>query len=105
VEFLAHFQPIGSPTLLNPFLSIIELIRNVVRPITLAVRLTANLTTGHILMALLGIAFTGRTNIFIRTIILIIGIFYFMFEIVVCIIQRYIFRLISTLYMDEHPQW
>lgn len=101
-SFLSHLQPIGSPALLNPFLCIIELVRLLVRPITLSVRLTANLSTGHILMALLGVGFVGSGGLG-RLVILFVGIFYFMFEMGVCFIQAYIFTLLPTLYADEHP--
>jgi F0F1-type ATP synthase membrane subunit a len=69
----------------------------------LAVRLTANLTTGHILIGLLGVAFT-KANMTSEIIILIVGIFYFLFELAVCVIQAYIFTLLPSLYIDEHPR-
>lgn len=101
--FLSHLQPIGSPALLNPFLCLIELVRNLVRPITLAVRLTANLRTGHILMGLLGLGFVNR-GAGVRRLIMVVGLFYFIFEMGVCFIQSYIFTLLPTLYADEHPR-
>lgn len=100
--FLAHLQPLGSPAFLNPFLCLIELVRLLVRPITLAVRLTANLRTGHILIALLGVGFVN-SGVLVIGLILFIGVFYFMFEMGVCFIQGYIFTLLPTLYLDEHP--
>ena len=102
-SFLAHLQPIGSPAALNPFLCVIELVSLLVRPITLAVRLTANLSTGHILMALLGVGFVN-SGVVRGLVILFLGIFYFIFEIGVCFIQAYIFTLLPTLYLDEHPR-
>jgi len=102
-SFLAHFQPIGSPALLNPFLCVIELVRTCVRPLTLAVRLTANLRTGHILIGLLGVGFTA-SSITIASLLTLIGLFYFIFEIAVCVIQAYIFTLLPTLYLDDHPR-
>ena len=102
-SLLAHFQPIGSPAFLNPFLCVIELVRNLVRPITLAVRLTANLRTGHILIGLLGLGFVNNRLIGI-IIIIRLGLFYFIFEIGVCFVQAYIFTLLPTLYSDEHPR-
>lgn len=101
-SFLSHLQPIGSPAILNPFLCVVELISIVVRPFTLAVRLTANLSTGHILIGLLGSAFT-RAGIASALLITIVGVFYFIFEIAVCIIQAYIFILLPSLYADDHP--
>lgn len=102
-RFLAHFQPIGSPTLLNPFLCLIELVRIGVRPVTLAVRLTANLSTGHILIGLLGSSFV-RVGVVSMFAVCTLGLFYFMFEIGVCLVQAYIYTLLPTLYLDEHPK-
>lgn len=101
-SFLAHLQPIGSPSFLNPFLCVIELVSLCVRPITLSVRLTANLTTGHILIALLGSSFFG-SGFFVLCLVGFVGAFYFIFEIAVCFIQSYIFTLLSVLYIDDHP--
>lgn len=100
--FLAHLQPVGSPAALNPFLCLIELVSTLVRPITLSVRLTANLSTGHILMALLGSGFVGR-SLLGGSFVLVLGLFYFVFEIGVCFIQAYIFTLLPVLYSDDHP--
>lgn len=102
VGFLSHLQPIGSPVLLNPFLCLIELVSNLVRPLTLSVRLTANLRTGHILMALSGMSFVNG-GVLVGLFVFIIGLFYFMFELGVCFVQGYIFTLLPTLYVDEHP--
>ena len=104
VGFMSHLQPTGSPVLLNPFLCIIELVSNLVRPLTLSVRLTANLSTGHILMALSGISFVSGGT-FVGLLVLVVGLFYFLFELGVCFVQGYIFTLLPTLYVDEHPSF
>ena len=51
---LAHFLPQGTPTPLIPILVIIETISLFIQPIVLAVRLTANITAGHLLIHLIG---------------------------------------------------
>ncbi len=100
--FFAHLLPAGSPGYLAPFLCVIELFRLLVRPLTLSVRLTANLTTGHILIGLLGLAFS-KVGLLGRVLTLVVGLFYHIFEFAVCFIQAYIFVLLSNLYNDEHP--
>lgn len=100
--FLAHLQPSGSPAVLSPFLCLIELVRLIVRPLTLSVRLTANLRTGHILIGLLGVGFIN-SGLGASLLILFVGVFYTMFEFAVCFIQAYIFTLLPGLYIDEHP--
>jgi len=47
------FMPAGAPMALAPFLVIIEIVSFSVKPITLGVRLAANLTAGHLLFAIL----------------------------------------------------
>lgn len=102
-KFLAHFQPIGAPSALNPFLCIIELVSALVRPLTLTVRLTANIRTGHILLRLLGLSFS-RVSLIGSLILVIIGTLYLIFEIGVSIVQAYIFTILPTIYIDEHPK-
>nr|YP_002456344.1 ATP synthase F0 subunit 6 [Watersipora subtorquata]ABY55229.1 ATP synthase F0 subunit 6 [Watersipora subtorquata] len=101
-SYVSHFQPLGSPTLLNPFLCLIELVSTLVQPMTLAVRITANLSTGHIMLALMGGAFAS-SNFMLMSILLLVGIFYIMFDLGVCVIQTYIFTLLPILYTDNHP--
>ena len=52
-RFLAHLVPIGTPYVLMPIIVLIELVRNLIRPLTLSVRLAANLVAGHLLMTLI----------------------------------------------------
>lgn len=87
-RFIAHLVPTGTPLLLTPFLVLIETISIRVRPLTLSVRLTANIITGHIIMSII----TSP----------IVTSFYIIFEGAICIVQAYIFTLLPTLYIDEH---
>ena len=51
-SFLRHLVPTGTPYILMPFIVVIETIRISIRPLTLSVRLAANIIAGHILMVL-----------------------------------------------------
>nr|YP_010273933.1 ATP synthase F0 subunit 6 [Bulinus truncatus]QYJ56636.1 ATP synthase F0 subunit 6 [Bulinus truncatus] len=99
---LAHLVPAGSPALLIPFLIIIEMISILIRPLTLTVRLIANISAGHIVLSLIANCLTslGFTSMLL---ILIVSVFYNMFEVFVCFIQAYIFTLLLKLYSLEHP--
>jgi F0F1-type ATP synthase, subunit a len=54
IHIFAHLVPQGTPPILIPFIVCIETIRNIIRPGTLAVRLSANIIAGHLLITLLG---------------------------------------------------
>nr|UYA97659.1 ATP synthase F0 subunit 6 [Megacopta bituminata] len=99
-HMFAHLVPSGTPSTLMPFMVIIETISNVMRPGSLAVRLTANMIAGHLLMSLLGNN-SASTNSFMLPIIMLIQVGLLMFEMAVSIIQAYVFSVLSTLYTSE----
>lgn len=94
-NFFSHLVPLSTPLPLSQFIVLIETVRQIIRPITLSVRLAANITAGHILIAL-----CSRTiNIFNSlTIVLIILI---ILETAVALIQRYVFTVLISIYIRE----
>lgn len=99
-HIFAHLVPQGTPRILMPFIVCIETIRNVIRPGTLAVRLTANIIAGHLLLTLIGN--TGNSlSIFIASFLIIRQIALLILESAVAIIQSYVFAVLSTLYSRE----
>nr|YP_010311857.1 ATP synthase F0 subunit 6 [Planusocoris schaeferi]UNA71165.1 ATP synthase F0 subunit 6 [Planusocoris schaeferi] len=95
----AHLIPAGTPAMLMPFMVMIETISNMIRPGSLAVRLTANMIAGHILMSLLGN--NSINSSFMLIVILMIQIMLMLFELAVSLIQAYVFSVLSTLYSSE----
>ena len=99
-HIFAHLVPQGTPPVLIPFIVLIETIRNIIRPGTLAVRLAANIIAGHLLITLLGN--TGPSISYsILSILLITQIALLILESAVAIIQSYVFAVLSTLYSRE----
>ena len=99
-RFLAHLVPIGTPYVLIPFIVLIELVRNLIRPLTLSVRLAANLVAGHLLMTLISSPSTSRT--YLVLVILIRGlVMLIVLESAVAFIQAYVFSILRTLYLRE----
>ena len=99
-NLLAHLVPVGTPRFLIPIIVIIETISNIIRPITLSIRLAANIVAGHLLLTLLGSQ--GPNLIFVNLIILIIGIvLLLLLEVAVACIQSYVFTILSSLYLNE----
>nr|QUL60414.1 ATP synthase F0 subunit 6 [Rhombomys opimus] len=101
---LAHFLPQGTPIPLIPMLIIIETISLFIQPMALAVRLTANITAGHLLMHLIGGATLVLTSISPATasITFIILILLTVLEFAVALIQAYVFTLLVSLYLHDN---
>lgn len=94
-KFLSHLIPEGTPLPLTFLLFLIELVRNLIRPLTLIVRLVANILAGHLLIILLS------RLVFIFTPAFPFYIMLNLVEIFVSLIQTYIFVTLSVLYFRE----
>jgi F-type H+-transporting ATPase subunit a len=99
----AHLVPQSTPAALIPFIVVIETIRNIIRPGTLAVRLAANIIAGHLLITLLGNQ-TASVGSSLVAILLIVQILLLILESAVATIQAYVFAVLSTLYSREITQ-
>lgn len=95
----AHLVPQGTPGLLLVFIVLIERIRNLIRPLTLSVRLGANIIAGHLLLVLLG----GQAGVLgVDVVVVLLGqIMLLVLELAVAIIQAYVFVTLITLYFRE----
>ncbi|WP_108127799.1 F0F1 ATP synthase subunit A, partial [Saccharospirillum mangrovi] len=93
---LAHFLPEGTPAPLIPILIIIETISLFIRPLALGVRLTANLTAGHLLIQLISTATIALLFSFpaVSLLTFVTLLLLTMLEIAVAIIQAYVFVLL-----------
>lgn len=99
-HMFAHLVPLGTPIVLIPFMVLIESIRNVIRPITLSVRLAANLTAGHLLLILLGESIVNNRILIVIT-VTAAQFALITLEAAVAVIQAYVFATLSTLYARE----
>nr|AZL93390.1 ATP synthase F0 subunit 6 [Platygaster sp. ZJUH_2016026] len=99
-HMFTHQVPNGTPWILMPFMVIIEFISNIIRPMTLSVRLSANMIAGHLLLTL--ISNNGPKLFIIPTMFLIITQSTLMtLEMSVSLIQAYVFTILSSLYSNE----
>nr|QEJ81595.1 ATP synthase F0 subunit 6 [Asymmetricata circumdata] len=100
IHMFAHLVPQGTPPVLMPFMVCIETISNIIRPGTLAIRLTANMIAGHLLLTLLGN--TGsKMSYSLISLLLLSQCLLLILESAVAIIQSYVFSILSTLYSSE----
>jgi len=106
IKFFSYFIPAGTPLMLTPLLTLIELVSYFARAFSLGVRLLANLCAGHALLKILSTflaqMFTSSIIIAVLAIIpfalfvAIIGL-----EIGVSIIQAYVFTLLLSSYLKD----
>jgi F-type H+-transporting ATPase subunit a len=115
--YIGHLLwPPGVPAALKPLIGIIELVSTlVVRPFSLAVRLFANLVAGHTMLSLLlgsGVIFLGAVGEagigkgLVGLAWFVFGMAIFVLEILVALLQAYIFTLLSAVYIQTsvHPE-
>nr|QXT59974.1 ATP synthase membrane subunit 6 [Tuberculatus sp. 2 YL-2021a] len=93
-NMIAHLIPIGTPMMLAPLMTIIETMSIFIRPLSLSIRLTANMIAGHLLMTLL-----NSNSMMI--VVLLIQMFMMTFELCVAMIQSYVFSILTSLYSSE----
>nr|AXS65081.1 ATP synthase F0 subunit 6 [Elateroidea sp. 2 KM-2017] len=98
IKSLAHLVPNDSPILISPFLVLIEMISNMIRPITLSIRLSTNITAGHLIMELLG---NAENKMMIMKSALMIQLTITILELMMAFIQTYVFSILVSLYLKE----
>nr|NP_076835.1 ATP synthase F0 subunit 6 [Dinornis giganteus]AAK07720.1 ATPase subunit 6 [Dinornis giganteus] len=101
---LAHILPEGTPTPLIPALILIETTSLLIRPLALGVRLTANLTAGHLLIQLISTATMALLSIMptISILTMLVLLLLTILELAVAMIQAYVFVLLLSLYLQEN---
>lgn len=99
IKFFAHFIPEGLPIVIIPLIFAIELVSFLSRPVSLSIRLAANMMAGHTLLKVTA-AFVVPLGLFgvapVAFLTLLTG-----FEIFVAILQAYIFTLLTCMYLAE----
>jgi len=98
-HIFTHLVPLGTPIALSVFIVFIETISNIIRPITLSVRLAANIIAGHLLIRLLRGISEKSPYIFIPS-FLVLAILIIL-EYAVAAIQSYVFITLTSLYLTE----
>jgi F-type H+-transporting ATPase subunit a len=105
-HFLKLFLPKGTPLPLIPFITLIEFISYLFRVVSISIRIIANILSGHILLKILS---TFSYNIYTK------GGYFFMFSVIplvivialcfleffVCILQAYVYTILSCIYLKD----
>jgi F-type H+-transporting ATPase subunit a len=99
-HFFSLFLPKGTPWWLAPLMVVIELFAFLARPVSLSLRLAANMVAGHVLLKVIA-GFAVSMAIYLKIfpipfIAIMVG-----FEIFVAILQAYIFTILSCVYLND----
>lgn len=98
-HFLSFFVPHGVPRVLLILLVPIEVLSYCIRPFTLSIRLFANMLAGHTMLAIFG-GFVAALGIF-GILPLSVDVLLFFLEILVAVLQAYVFTILSCLYLRD----
>ena len=102
-SFLNLFVPTGVPAALKPVLIVIEVFSYLIRPISLSVRLFANMLAGHTLLNILStFTFNVFKNYALIVILPVLFVFFIMtLEISIAFVQAYIFSILLCIYLND----
>lgn len=100
LHFLSLFLPKGVPLWLAPLMIIIELFTYLARPMSLSLRLAANMVAGHVLLKVMA-GFVISLMIFLKFLPIPLMVILIGFEIFVAILQAYIFCILSCVYLND----
>lgn len=100
LHFLSLFLPKGTPSWLAPLMIIIELFAYLARPVSLSLRLAANMVAGHVLLKVIA-GFVVSLLLFLKIIPIPLIVVLIGFEVFVAILQAYIFTVLSCVYLND----
>ncbi len=106
MHFFSYFLPEGAPKVLAPLIIPIEVISYLSRPVSLSVRLFANMVAGHVMLkvfatfvVLMGSA--GAVGIFGAAAPLAVNVALVGFEFLVAFLQAYVFAILTSIYLHD----
>lgn len=99
LHFFSLFLPKGIPIALAPLLVVIELISYLVRPVTLSMRLFANMMAGHTLIKVIA-GFVVALGLF-GVVPLVVTSAIYGLELLVAVLQAYVFAILTSLYLND----
>jgi len=98
-HFFTYFFPSGAPVIMAPLLIPIEILSYLSRPVSLSIRLFANMMAGHTMLKVFAL-FTVQMGIF-GIAPLAINVALTGFEILVAVLQAYVFTILTCLYLRD----
>lgn len=98
-HYLSLFMPEGTPMIMAPLMILIELFAYLARPVSLSVRLAANMTAGHIVLKVLAsfVIMAGAVGVLPFALLTVLQ----GFELFVAVLQAYVFAILTCAYLND----
>ena len=100
LKYLSIFVPSGVPVILLPLITVIEIISYLSRPVSLSVRLFANMMAGHTMLKVFG-GFVVSLGILGGWLPLSFSVALTGLEILVAFLQAYVFAILTCIYLND----
>jgi F-type H+-transporting ATPase subunit a len=106
LHFFSYFAPAGAPAALMPLIVVIEIVSYLSRPVSLSMRLFANMMAGHmILMVFASFAVVlgslGLVGLVGAAVPFAVNIPLIGFELLVAVLQAYVFAILTCIYLHD----
>ncbi|WP_182466712.1 F0F1 ATP synthase subunit A [Sphingomonas gilva] len=106
LHFFTLFWPKGTNPALGAFVFVIEFLSFLSRPFTLAIRLFANMTAGHVLLKVFGtfvvtLGSFGALPYVFGILPLAVNVALSALEVLIAVVQAYVFALLASLYLND----
>ncbi len=99
-SFFRIFLPRGIPAWLMPLLVVIEILSFLIRPLSLSIRLFANMLAGHILLYIIGTAVVNLSLI-IAFLPFVFILAFLILELGIAFLQAYVFTILLSIYLAD----
>lgn len=100
LKFFGLFLPDGVPTWLSPIMFFLEFITYCFRPVSLSIRLAANMVAGHTIIEVVA-SFMNNMSVIYMPLSFIFIVILMIFEVFVALLQAYIFTTLSCIYLND----
>lgn len=99
IGYFKGLMPPGMPILILPIMIVVEILGLFTKPFSLCIRLFANMIAGHVvILSLIGLIFLLE-SIFVSPFSVAFALFIYLLEILVALIQAYVFTILTSLYI------
>jgi F-type H+-transporting ATPase subunit a len=105
-KFFGYFFPEGAPIWLAPIIVPVEIVSYLSRPVSLSIRLFANMVAGHVMLKVFAtfivmLGGLGTIGIFAASLPLAVIVALFAFEVMVAFLQAYVFAILTSIYLHD----